>query len=63
MTTSPNEPAAYLNIPADRRAAAQTHVAMVSATVRNVALDLPLSADVDDFRRVLAANAPKETAR
>jgi hypothetical protein len=43
----------------DRRAAAEAHVAMLSETVRQVARDLPLSADVDDFRRVLMANAPK----
>ena len=51
------EPAAYLDMPADRRAAAKAHIAMVSATVRKAALDLPLSADVDDFRRVLVTGA------
>jgi hypothetical protein len=48
-------------MPADRRAAAIAHVALVSATVRKAALDVPLQADVDDFRRVLVAAAPKET--
>jgi hypothetical protein len=49
----------YLDLADDRRAAAEAHVAMLSETVRQVARDLPLSADVDDFRRVLMANAPK----
>jgi hypothetical protein len=62
-TPSTTEPAAYLSIPDDRRAAAKAHVATVSATVRKVALTLPLQADVDDFRRVLAQNAPKDDAR
>jgi hypothetical protein len=53
------EPAFYLDMPAERRAAAKAHVALISATVRKVALDLPLQADVDDFRRVLAEGAPK----
>ncbi|MEQ1649493.1 MAG: hypothetical protein ABL898_12985 [Hyphomicrobiaceae bacterium] len=48
---------AYLDMPPDRRAAAKAHVALISATVRKCALDLPLSADVDDFRRVLTAEA------
>ncbi len=49
----------YLDMPDDRRALAEAHVAMVSQTVRQAALEVPLSADVDDFRRVLMANAPK----
>ena len=58
--TPPNdELGAYLDMPADRRAVAKAHVALVSATVRKVALELPLSADVDDFRRVLTAEAGK----
>jgi hypothetical protein len=32
-------------------------VAGISATAGKVALSLPISADVDDFRRVLAAEA------
>jgi hypothetical protein len=51
-------PALYLDIPDARREAAAAHVAMISATARKVALDLPLQADVDDFRRVLIASAP-----
>jgi len=31
---------------------------MLADTAGRVALELPLSADVDDFRRVLAAAAP-----
>lgn len=62
MTTTPNadtksEPAAYLDMPDERRATAKAHVAVVSATVRSVALTLPLGADVEDFRRVLTAEA------
>jgi hypothetical protein len=31
----------------------------VTATVRKVAMTVPLGADIDDHRRVLAAHAPK----
>ncbi len=55
---SPDVTAHYLDIPDARRAAAMAHVAMISATARKVALELPLQADVDDFRRVLVASAP-----
>jgi hypothetical protein len=58
--TKPPEPAAYLDMPPERRAAAIAHVATISATVRKAALDVPLTADVDDFRRVLVAAAPME---
>jgi hypothetical protein len=47
--------AAYLDMPPERRAAAKAHVALLSRTAGKVALELPLSADVDDFRRVLVA--------
>jgi hypothetical protein len=50
-------PAAYLDMPPERRAAAQAHVAVLSATAAKVAADLPLGADVDDFRRVMVAEA------
>ncbi len=50
-------PAAYLNMPADRRAAAEATVTMLVATAQRVADELPLQADVDDFRRVLVAEA------
>ena len=51
------EPAAYLDMPPERRALAKAHAAMLSATAKTVALTLPLGADVDDFRRVLATEA------
>jgi hypothetical protein len=51
------EPAAYLDMPQERRALAKAHAAMLAETAGRVALELPLSADVDDFRRVLAAGA------
>ena len=49
--------AAYLDMPPERRAAAKAHAAVLSAMAGKVALELPLSADVDDFRRVLVAEA------
>lgn len=52
-----DEAAAYLDMPAERRALARAHVAMLSATAGRIALELPIGADVDDFRRVLAAMA------
>ena len=51
-------PAAYLDMPDERREVAMAHVAIIAATARKVALDLPLHADVDDFRRVMIAAAP-----
>jgi hypothetical protein len=57
--TAPDEMAAYLDMPAERRAAAKAHAAMLAQTAGRVALELPISADVDDFPRVLAARAPK----
>jgi hypothetical protein len=52
-----SEPADYLDMPAARRAAAKAHAAMLSATMRQVAAGVPFTADVDDFRRVLVAEA------
>jgi hypothetical protein len=52
------EPAAYLDMPEERRELAKAHAAMLAETAGRVALELPLGADVDDFRRVLAAGAP-----
>lgn len=49
--------AGYLDMPPERRALAKAHAAMLSKTAGRVALELPMSADVDDFRRVLAAGA------
>jgi hypothetical protein len=59
---SPSPPAAedtatYLDMPPDRRAAAKAHAALLSRTADRVARELPMSADVDDFRRVLAQEA------
>ena len=53
------EPAAYLDMPDDRRQAAKAHVANLSATIAKLAVGLPLGADVDDFRRVLMAEAER----
>jgi hypothetical protein len=55
------EPAAYLDIPPERRVLAKAHAAMLGETAGRVAMELPLAADVDDFRRVLAAAAKPET--
>jgi hypothetical protein len=52
-----DEPASHLDIPPDRRALNKAYVATLAATARRVALEVPFGADVDDFRRVLAANA------
>jgi hypothetical protein len=49
------EPAAYLDMPEQRRALARAHAAMLAETAGRVAIELPLGADVDDFRRVLAS--------
>ena len=55
--TAGAEPAAYLDMPEERRALAKAHAAMLAETAGRVALELPLGADVDDFRRVLASGA------
>jgi hypothetical protein len=67
MPTSSSEPvpkqpaaeeaAAYLDMPQERRVLAKAHAAALAQTAARVALELPMSADVDDFRRVLAAGA------
>jgi len=41
----------------ERRALAKAHAAILAETAARVALELPMSADVDDFRRVLASEA------
>ena len=51
------ETAAYLDMPADRRALAKAHAALLAETAGRVAIELPISADVDDFRRVLMREA------
>ena len=55
--TAAARPAAYLDMPQERRTLAMAHAAMLAETAGRVALELPLGADVDDFRRVLAAGA------
>lgn len=49
--------AAYLDMPPERRAAAKAHAALLSQAAGRIALELPLGADVDDFRRALAEGA------
>ena len=49
------EPGDGLDMPDERRARARAHAALLAETARRVALELPMSANVDDFRRVLAA--------
>ena len=60
VTSTPQatEPAHYLDIPPERRAAHKAQAALLSQTAAKVALTLALAADVDDFRRVLVDNAP-----
>ena len=53
----PNEPAGYLDMPPERRAAAKAHATMLSATMRKLAGEIPFQSDVDDFRRSLTAEA------
>lgn len=56
-TPTSDEIAGYLDMPQERRALAKAHAATLAQTAARVALDLPMSADVDDFRRVLTAEA------
>jgi len=59
-TTPPpaqEEIAAYLDMPADRRALAKAYARLLAKTAGRVALELPINADVDDFRRVLMREA------
>ena len=51
------EPAWYLDMPPERRAAAQAHAALLARTADRIARELPFAADVDDFRRVLVQEA------
>ena len=55
--SEPSDIADDLNMPPERRALAKAHAAMLSATARKVSRSLPLGADVDDFRRVMAEEA------
>ncbi len=50
-------PAAELDLTPEQRAAAIAQATMLADTARKVAAELPLQADVDDFRRVLVAGA------
>ena len=43
--------------PPERRTAAAAHAARLSRSAGRIALELPIGADVDDFRRVLVAEA------
>jgi hypothetical protein len=56
-TAAAEEPAHYLDMPEERRTLAKAHAATLAETARRVALEVPFSADVDDFRRVLVAEA------
>ena len=59
-TTPPpvgEEIAGYLDMPADRRVLAKAYAALLAKTASKVALELPINADVDDFRRVLIREA------
>jgi hypothetical protein len=59
-TTPPpveEEIAAYLDMPAERRVLAKAYAALLAKTASKVALELPINADVDDFRRVLIREA------
>jgi hypothetical protein len=49
--------AAYLDMPPERRAAAKAHATLLARTADKIARELPMSADVDDFRRVLVEEA------
>ncbi len=51
------EPGGGLDIPEERRVLAKAQAALLAETAARIALELPMSADVDDFRRVLAAGA------
>jgi hypothetical protein len=55
--TAPEDTAPYLDMPPERRAAAKAHAALLSRTADRIARELPMSADVDDFRRVLTEEA------
>ncbi len=49
------EPAAYLDMPPERRDAAKAHAAVMGETMRKLSADIPFQADIDDYRRVLSA--------
>jgi hypothetical protein len=45
------------DMPPERRALAKAHAALLARTASRIARELNMSADVDDFRRVLAREA------
>jgi hypothetical protein len=51
------EPAPYLDMPPERRAAAEAHAELLTKTADRIARELPFDANVDDFRRVLVEEA------
>ena len=55
--TAADGPVPDLMMPPERRAAANAHAAMLSQAAGKIASQLPLDADVDDFRRLLSAPA------
>jgi hypothetical protein len=57
-TAAPDDVTSHLDMPPERRTAARAQAATLSRTADKVARELPIGADVDDFRRVLAQNAP-----
>ncbi len=50
-------PASELDIPEDRRKAAEAHVRLLAESARKAAMELPLQADECDFQRILEAEA------
>lgn len=54
-----SEPASYLEMAKEQRENAKAHATLLSETAARVTVELPLTADVDDFRRVLAARAAR----
>ena len=55
--TGSADPADRLAVPPERLTLAKQHAALLGRTAAKVALTLPLTADADDFRRVLAQEA------
>jgi hypothetical protein len=52
-TPSSPEPAAYLDMPSERRDAAKAHAALLGATMRKLSAEISFQADIEDFSRVL----------
>jgi hypothetical protein len=62
-TSVATEAAAELDMPRERRESARKHAALLSETAKRVARDIPLQADVDDFRRILIAQAQNDASQ